>query len=237
MTIDTGQLELPADTVTGLWGDLDRQGYAVTPPLLDPAECAELVAAYDRPEPWRSRVDMARHRFGDGEYKYFDYPLPDPVTRLRTAFYPVLAPIANAWQECLRLPERFPGDLDGFLGRCHDAGQTRATPLVLRYGAGGYNCLHQDIYGEHAFPLQLMVMLSPRAEYDGGEFLLVEQIPRAQSRGTAITLEQGQGVIWPTRYRPGRGARGFYRIAVRHGVSTVRSGRRHTLGVIFHDAA
>lgn len=237
MTIDTARPGLPAEMVQRVWDDLDTQGHAVTPPLLDPDTCAALAASYDDPGPWRSRVDMARHRFGAGEYKYLDYPLPEAVAGLRAAFYPVLAPIANAWQECLRLPERFPEDLDGFLARCHDAGQTRATPLVLRYDAGGHNCLHQDIYGAHAFPLQLMVMLSDQDAYDGGEFLLVEQIPRAQSRGTAITLRQGQGVIWPTRYRPGRGSRGFYRIAVRHGVSTVRSGRRHTLGVIFHDAA
>lgn len=237
MTIATGTLDLPADGVARLWDDLDRQGHAVTPPLLTPEECTALTGLYDDAAPWRSRVDMARHRFGAGEYKYFDYPLPESVARLRAAFYPVLAPIANAWQECLRLPDRYPEDLDGFLGRCHAAGQTRATPLVLRYGAGGYNRLHQDIYGEHAFPLQLMVMLSPPDAYDGGEFLLVEQIPRAQSRGTVVTPRQGEGVIWPTRYRPGRGTRGFYRVAVRHGVSTVRSGNRHTLGVIFHDAA
>ena len=228
--------ELPADDALRLWDDLDQRGHAVTPPLLTPEECAGLAALYDEPGPWRSRVDMARHRFGLGEYKYFDYPLPEPVARLRAAFYPLLAPLANAWQECLRLPERFPADLDTYLAECHAAGQTRATPLVLRYGEDGYNCLHQDIYGEKAFPLQLMVMLSPPSSYEGGEFLLVEQIPRAQSRGTALTLTQGQGIIWPTRYRPARGARGFYRVAVRHGVSTVRSGRRHTLGVIFHDA-
>ena len=237
MTTATGTLDLPTDDVARLWDDLDRHGHAVTAPLLTPGQCAELTGLYDEAGPWRSRVDMARHRFGSGEYKYFDYPLPEPVARLRASFYPLLAPIANAWQECLRLPDRYPENLDAFLDRCHAAGQTRATPLVLRYGEGGYNCLHQDIYGELAFPLQLMVMLSPPDAYDGGEFLLVEQIPRAQSRGTAVTLAQGQGVIWPTRYRPGRGTRGFYRIAVRHGVSTVRAGGRHTLGVIFHDAA
>jgi len=227
---------LPAPDIARIWRDLDRRGHAVTPALLTPDECATLTGLYDEAGPWRSRVDMARHRFGAGEYKYFDYPLPEPVARLRAAFYPVLAPIANAWQECLRLPERFPEDLGAYLEECHAAGQTRATPLVLRYGEDGYNCLHQDIYGDKAFPLQLMVMLSDPSSYEGGEFLLVEQIPRAQSRGTAITLRQGQGVIWPTRYRPARGTRGFYRVAVRHGVSTVRAGRRHTLGVIFHDA-
>lgn len=233
----TTTTELPAADAVRLWDDLDRHGHAVTPPLLTPDECAALAGLYDEQGPWRSRVDMARHRFGLGEYKYFDYPLPEPVARLRTAIYPLLAPLANAWQECLRLPDRFPEDLDAYLAECHEAGQRRATPLVLRYGEDGYNCLHQDIYGEKAFPLQLMVMLSERSSYEGGEFLLVEQIPRAQSRGTAITLDQGQGIIWPTRYRPARGTRGFYRVAVRHGVSTVRSGRRHTLGVIFHDAA
>jgi len=240
MTIgmDTGRVDLTGVDWGELWSSLDRRGYAVTPPLLSAADCARLVGLYDEAGHWRSRVDMARHRFGAGEYKYFDYPLPDLVTELRTAFYPRLAPMANAWNECLRLPDRFPDHLGDFLERCHDAGQTRATPLLLRYGTDGYNCLHQDIYGEHAFPLQLMVALSQSgSDYTGGEFLLVEQVPRAQSRGTAITLDQGQAVIWPTRYRPGRGTRGFYRIAVRHGVSTVRSGHRDTLGIIFHDAA
>jgi hypothetical protein len=216
---------------------LDQQGHAVTPPVLSPAECADLVDRYDQPQHWRSTVDMIRYRFGSGQYKYFNHPLPEPVTRLRAECYPYLAPIANTWQERLRLPERFPDNLEDFLTRCHDAGQTRPTPLVLRYHPGDYNCLHQDIYGEHAFPLQLMVMLSANGkDYTGGEFVLVENLPRAQSRARVITLQQGQAVIWPTRYRPGQGNRGNYRIAVRHGVSPVHTGQRQTLGIIFHDA-
>jgi uncharacterized protein len=223
---------------SALTAALDSTGYAVTPPVLGPAECAALVALYDRPEPWRSRVEMARHRFGSGEYQYFAHPLPDQVTALREAFYPRLAPVANRWNELLRFPDRFPDRLAEFLDRCHAAGQTRPTPLLLRYREGDYNCLHQDIYGDHAFPFQVMVALSrPGEDYTGGEFLLVENLPRQQSRGTAITLDQGQAVIWPTRHRPGAGTRGSYRIGVRHGVSTIRAGLRHTLGVIFHDAA
>jgi hypothetical protein len=221
-----------------LRASLDQSGYAVTPAVLSPAECEKLAGLYDEEEHWRSRVDMARHRFGSGEYKYFARPLPDLVGQLRTAFYPPLAEVANAWNQRLGIADRYPPRHDDFLDRCHAAGQTRPTPLILRYGPGDYNCLHQDIYGEHAFPLQLMVMLSRRdGDYTGGEFLLVENLPRSQSRGTAITLRQGEAVIWPVRVRPGAGSRGFYRIGVRHGVSVVRSGRRYTLGVIFHDAA
>jgi hypothetical protein len=231
------------DTVGGwnwpqLCESLDQRGYAVTPPVLSAAQCGELVQLYDQPEHWRTRVDMARYRFGSGQYQYFDHPLPDAVDQLRRALYPRLVAVANTWCERLRLPERFPDRLDDFLNRCHAAGQIRPTPLVLRYGEGDYNCLHQDLYGEHAFPLQAMVALSqPGADYTGGEFLLVENLPRAQSRGTAVTLDQGQAVLWPTRYRPGSGTRGFYRITMRHGVSVLRSGRRHALGVIFHDAS
>ncbi|MGQ0716132.1 MAG: 2OG-Fe(II) oxygenase [Pseudonocardiales bacterium] len=231
------------DTVRGwdwpqLCESLDRRGYAVTTPVLSAAQCDELVGLYDQPGHWRARVDMARYRYGSGQYQYFDHPLPDAVEQLRQALYPRLVPVANTWYERLRLPERFPDRLADFLDRCHAAGQTRPTPLVLRYGEGDYNCLHQDLYGEHAFPLQVMVALSqPGVDYTGGEFLLVENMPRAQSRGTAVTLDQGQAVIWPTRYRPGSGARGYHRIAMRHGVSVLRSGQRHALGVIFHDAA
>jgi uncharacterized protein len=222
----------------GLTAALDRTGYAVTPPVLKPEECAALVALYDQPEPWRSKVEMARHRFGSGEYQYFAHPLPEAVTALREAFYPHLVPVANHWYDLLGFPDRFPDRLAEFLDRCHAAGQTKPTPLLLRYRQGDYNCLHQDIYGDHAFPLQVMVALSqPGEDYTGGEFLLVENLPRSQSRGTAITLNQGQAVIWPTRHRPGAGNRGPYRIGVRHGVSNVRAGLRHTLGVIFHDAA
>jgi hypothetical protein len=220
-----------------LTAQLESTGYAVTPPLFAATQCMALTGLYEEPAHWRKKIDMARYRFGSGEYQYFAYPLPEAVTALRQAFYPRLAPVANAWNERLGLPERFPDGLKEFLERCHVAGQTRPTPLMLRYHQADYNCLHQDIYGEHAFPLQLVVMLSrPGEDYVGGEFLLVENLPRAQSRGTAITLEQGQAVIWPTRYRPGKGVRGFYRIGVRHGVSPVRRGERFTLGVIFHDA-
>jgi hypothetical protein len=222
---------------TELTGALDCDGYAVTPPVLNATDCAALMELYDQPDPWRKKIDMARYRFGRGEYQYFANPLPAVVRQLREACYPHLAPLANTWNERLKLPERFPETIDQFLIQCHEAGQTKPTPLVLRYHQGDYNCLHQDIYGAHAFPLQVMVMLAAPHDYRGGEFLLMESLPRAQSRGTAITLQQGQAVIWPTRYRPGSGTRGFYRIGVRHGVSTVRSGERHTLGVIFHDAA
>jgi hypothetical protein len=205
--------------------------------LLNAEQCSALRALYDEPSHWRKKIDMARYRFGSGEYQYFAYPLPEIVSALREAFYPHLAPVANAWNERLGLPERFPDRLEDFLERCHASGQTRPTPLMLRYHQADYNCLHQDIYGQHAFPLQLVVMLSRQGEdYAGGEFLLVENLPRAQSRGTAISLEQGQAIIWPTRYRPGKGTRGFYRVGVRHGVSTLRRGERFTLGVIFHDA-
>jgi hypothetical protein len=216
---------------------LDQHGYVVTPPVLSPEGCAAIAALFDDPSRWRSHIDMARHRFGSGEYKYFAHPLPETVLALREAFYPRLAPVANQWNECLGLPVRFPASLEEFLDRCHAAGQTRPTPLVLRYAAGDFNCLHQDIYGEHTFPFQVVFALSQRErDYTGGEFLLVENLPRAQSRGTAITLDQGQAIVWPTRHRPGHGTRGFYRIGVRHGVSTIRSGHRMTLGVIFHDA-
>lgn len=238
MTAPTAPARLASVDWQDLRSSLDRAGYAVTPAVASPAECEELAALYDEERHWRSRVDMARHRFGCGEYKYFARPLPDLVGKLRAAFYPPLAEVANAWNERLGIAGRYPDRLEEFLDRCHAAGQTRPTPLILRYGQGDYNCLHQDIYGEHAFPLQLMVMLSRRDEdYTGGEFLLVENLPRAQSRGTAITLRQGEAVIWPVRTRPGAGSRGFYRIGVRHGVSVVRGGRRQALGIIFHDAA
>jgi hypothetical protein len=216
---------------------LDAEGYAVLPPLLAPAECDDLIARYDEPGRFRSRVEMARHRFGEGEYKYFANPLPAPVQELRERLYPRLVPVANRWQERLGVEQRYPAELAAFLDRCHAAGQRRPTPLQLRYEAGGYNCLHQDIYGAVAFPLQVVFMLTRREDYRGGEFLLVEQRPRAQSRGQAVALEQGEGLIFTTRERPVAGNRGWYRANVRHGVSRITEGVRVTLGIIFHDAA
>lgn len=218
--------------------ELDAFGCATTGPLLDAAVCAGLAASYDREEGFRSRIVMARHGFGRGEYKYFANPLPDPVAALRTGLWPHLAPIANRWNEAMGLAPRFPADHAGFLTRCHAAGQTRPTPLLLRYGAGDYNCLHQDLYGEHVFPLQVAVLLSaPGRDFTGGEFVLTEQRPRMQSRAEVVPLAQGEGVIFAVHHRPVQGARGTYRVTLRHGVSRIRSGRRHTLGVIFHDAA
>jgi hypothetical protein len=196
-----------------------------------------LAAAYDRDELFRSRVVMARHGFGRGEYKYFAYPLPAAVTELRSALYPPLAPLANRWSEALRLGVRYPDDHAAFVERCHAAGQTRPTPLILKYEAGGYNCLHQDLYGERVFPLQMTVLLSEAGrEFTGGEFLLVEQRPRAQSKGEVVPLEQGDAVVFAVRHRPAQGKRGPYRVTLRHGVSRVLTGQRYTLGVIFHDA-
>jgi len=216
-----------------LW---DR-GYAKTPPLLTPEECNKLVALYRQEEKFRSRIDMARYRFGIGEYKYFADPLPPLIQQLREHTYPLLAPIANRWMEALHISEQFPATLVEFLAYCRDHGQTRPTPLLLYYEKEGYNCLHQDLYGAVAFPLQLTFFLSQREiDYTGGEFLLVEQRPRAQSRGEAITTEQGELVIFTTRYRPAQGKRGYHRVQMRHGVSTVTSGSRYTLGVIFHNA-
>jgi hypothetical protein len=212
-------------------------GYAKTPPVLTPGECAELIALYGDDRRFRSRVDMARYRFGLGDYKYFDAPLPPLVEALRVHAYPALAAIANRWEGALGTATRYPPDLPGLLARCRRRGQSKPTPLLLHYEAGGYNCLHQDLYGDVVFPLQLTGFLSrPGADYTGGEFLLVEQRPRAQSRGEAVATEQGELVIFTTRDRPARGARGYYRAGMRHGVSRVRSGSRYTLGVIFHDA-
>lgn len=217
--------------------DLWERGYAKTPPVLTPSECAELIALYAEESRFRSHIDMARYRFGIGAYKYFADPLPPVVQALRTCAYPPLAVIANRWMEALRTAEHYPMDLAKLLARCRAHGQTRPTPLLLSYEAGGYNCLHQDLYGEVVFPLQLACFLSRRGlDYTGGEFLLLEQRPRAQSRGEAITTEQGEIIIFTTRYRPAAGARGYYRAQMRHGVSRVVSGSRYTLGVIFHNA-
>ncbi|WP_182466875.1 2OG-Fe(II) oxygenase [Sphingomonas gilva] len=219
-------------------GELDTRGHALLPALLAPAACDAIAARYDEDRGFRSRVVMARHGFGRGEYRYFAYPLPPLVERLRTAIYPHLAPIANAWHERMGRDDRFPTDHAAFLDRCHAAGQTRPTPLLLQYGAGDYNCLHQDLYGDHVFPLQVAVLLSrPGEDFDGGDFVLTEQRPRMQSRAEVVPLGQGDAVIFAVNERPVRGTRGHYRVKHRHGVSTVRSGRRHTLGIIFHDAA
>jgi len=216
---------------------LDERGYATTPPLLEPGECAELIDLFAEERCFRSRIDMARHRFGLGEYKYFAEPLPRTVAALRVHAYRRLAPIANRWAERLGLPERYPRDLGDYLARCAGSGQTRPTPLLLHYAAGGYNCLHQDLYGALSFPLQLTCVLSQRGtDYTGGEILLVEQRPRAQSRGEVIALDRGEAVIFPNRYRPSSGPRGIHRATLRHGVSRVRSGQRTSLGIIFHNA-
>ena len=230
------------DRVNALdWAQLDdsltRYGYAKTTPILAEEDCRAVIDSYRDENRFRSHIDMARFRFGEGDYKYFSYPLPSLVEELRSAFYPHLAPIANRWWSELGERARFPATLDALLSKCHANGQQRPTPLLLKYEAGGYNCLHQDLYGDVFFPLQVAVFLSaPGVDYTGGEFLLVEQRPRAQSAGEAIRPDQGEAVIFTTRVRPVKGARGFYRVNVRHGVSRVRSGRRYTLGVIFHDA-
>ena len=214
------------------------RGYARSGALLTPAECDETRALYDQPELFRSRIDMKRYRFGRGEYQYFADPLPAIVQRLRRELYRALAPVATAWMSALRLPVDYPGELDAFLEQCHAAGQARPTPLLLRYREGDFNCLHQDLYGELFFPFQVVIGLSrPDVEYTGGELLLVEQQPRAQSVGHALRLAQGEGVVITTRYRPVQGTRGYYRTNFRHGVSPILSGERYTLGVIFHDAA
>jgi len=217
--------------------ELDGQGWAVLPKLVASAECGEIAGLYEGGR-FRSTVVMARHGFGRGEYKYFAYPLPNLIGGLRSALYPHLAPIANRWNAAMGIDGRFPGDHAAFLDRCHAAGQTRPTPLLLQYGPGDYNCLHQDLYGAHVFPLQVAILLSePQEEFEGGEFVLTEQRPRMQSRASVVPLRRGDAVVFAVSQRPVQGARGFYRTVLRHGVSPVRTGRRHTLGVIFHDAA
>ncbi len=218
---------------------LEQKGYATTPPLLNARDCASLIALYPERERFRKKVDMTRLQFGVGEYKYFAQPLPPIVEQLRAAFYPRLAPIANRWSSALALSAPpLPSDLMGFLRYCADRGQTKPTPLMLRYEGGGYNCMHQDLYGEVVFPLQVTVALSRReADYSGGEFLLLEDRPRAQARCSALTLERGAAVIFPSSFRPLRGLRGYYRARMRHGVSPLHRGLRYTLGIIFHNAA
>jgi hypothetical protein len=217
---------------------LDAQGWAVLPKLLSPAECDATASLYDEGGSFRSRIVMARHGFGRGEYKYFAYPLPPIVQALRTSLYKRLAPIANRWHERMGMELRLPADHAAFLERCHRAGQERPTPLLLRYGPGDYNCLHQDLHGAHVFPLQVAVLLSqPGEEFEGGELVLTEQRPRMQSRAMVVPLRKGDAVLFAVNSRPVAGTRGAYRVKLRHGVSLLRAGRRHTLGIIFHDAA
>jgi uncharacterized protein len=216
---------------------LDANGFAVMTRLLDADASGVITQLYPDDSRFRRHIHMARHGFGRGEYKYFAAPLPDIVDALRTALYPALAAVANRWNEALGDPIRFPPRLASFLTRCHDAGQTKPTPLLLKYGPGDYNCLHQDLYGEHVFPLQVAILLSePEADFTGGEFVLTEQRPRMQSRAAVVPLRRGDAVIFAVRHRPVQGARRSYKVNLRHGVSTVRSGERYTLGVIFHDA-
>ncbi|HWY49435.1 MAG TPA: 2OG-Fe(II) oxygenase [Bryobacteraceae bacterium] len=222
------------DALSGLW----TRGYGRLGTLLCPRQCEEMRSLYDNGDLFRSRIDMARYRFGRGEYQYFAYPLPDVVERLRHELYSGLVDVATEWMQALSLPQEYPPTLDDFLKTCHNAGQQRPTPLILQYGTGDYNCLHQDLYGEIFFPFQVVIGLSrPGQEFTGGELLLLEQQARAQSIGHAIRLEQGEAVVITTRYRPAKGARGYYRTNFRHGVSPLLSGERYTLGVIFHDAA
>jgi hypothetical protein len=217
---------------------LDARGHAVIRRLLAPEECAALAALYREPALFRSRIVMSRHGFGRGEYQYFRYPLPPLVAGLRAAIYPHLVPVANRWNEALDIDLRFPAAHAAFIRRCHAAGQRRPTPLLLQYGADDYNCLHQDLYGEHVFPLQVAVLLAqPGRDFTGGEFVVTEQRPRMQTRAQVIDLHQGDAVVFAVHHRPLCGTRGFYRVNLRHGVSEVRSGHRHTLGIIFHDAA
>jgi hypothetical protein len=217
--------------------DLDEQGWGTFPGLLTAAECQEIAALYEGGGQFRSKVVMARHGFGRGEYQYFAYPLPSLIEGLRTSLYPRLSEIANRWNEAMGIDVRYPADHAEFLERCHAAGQKRPTPLLLQYGPGDYNCLHQDLYGEHVFPLQVATLLSePGEDFEGGEFVLTEQRPRMQSRPSVVPLRRGDAVVFAVNQRPMKGSRGFYRTVLRHGVSRIRSGRRHTVGIIFHDA-
>lgn len=217
--------------------DLDAQGYAILPHLIDVNDAQKVSALYDKESGFRSQVHMARHGFGRGEYRYFAYPLPSLVKQLRSSIYPHLAPLANRWYERMGMDIRFPVSHSDFLSRCHEAGQSRPTSLLLRYGEDDYNCLHQDLYGDNVFPLQLAILLDqPGDDFTGGEFVLTEQRPRMQSRAEVVPLRQGDAVIFAVNERPVRGSRGDYRVKMRHGVSRLRSGKRHTLGIIFHDA-
>jgi hypothetical protein len=220
-----------------IWTDLDEQGNALLPGVLSAPECGALAALYSSESIFRSRVVMGRHGFGRGEYKYFNYPLPNLIQGLRTALYPRLAVVANRWNTAMGIEIRYPENHQDFLERCHNAGQQRPTPLLLQYGEGDFNCLHQDLYGEHVFPIQVAILLSePQRDFTGGEFGLTEQRPRMQSRPEVVPLRQGDAVAFAVHHRPVRGTRGTYRVSLRHGVSRLRSGQRHTLGIIFHDA-
>ncbi len=222
---------------TRVSSDLDRTGSAPLEQLLTGDECAALAALYEEEARFRSTIVMARHGFGRGEYKYFAYPLPDLVAALRPALYAPLVPVANRWNEAMGIGVRYPTTHDAFIKRCHAAGQQRPTPLLLRYGAGDYNCLHQDLYGEHVFPLQVVILLSePGEDFTGGEFVLTEQRPRMQSRAEVVPLKRGDAAVFAVHHRPVAGTRGFYRVTMRHGVSALRSGHRQTAGIIFHDA-
>jgi hypothetical protein len=217
--------------------DLDEQGHVITERFLSREECEAIAGLYVEDELFRSRIVMTRHGFGRGEYKYFSYPLPEVIADLRTSIYPHLVPIANRWKSLMGIEVRYPEKHADFIERCHEAGQVRPTPLLLQYGADDYNCLHQDLYGEHAFPLQLTVLLSePDRDFTGGEFVMTEQRPRMQSRPIVAPLRQGDGVVFAVHHRPVQGTRGVYRVNLRHGVSRIRSGHRHTVGIIFHDA-
>jgi hypothetical protein len=241
-TVTTSSPEEVADRTAALdWSlvarDLDAAGNAILPGLLSRAECRSLTALYPAEGVFRSRVVMARHGFGRGEYQYFSYPLPDIVAGLRTALYPHLVPIANSWNEALGIDVRYPAAHADFIARCHRAGQAKPTPLLLQYQTDDFNCLHQDVYGEHVFPLQVAILLSqPGRDFTGGEFVMTEQRPRMQSRAEVVPLGQGDAVVFAVRNRPVQGTRGVYRVNLRHGVSRIRSGQRHTVGIIFHDA-
>jgi hypothetical protein len=232
LSLRLARIDMPA-----LAGDLEAQGWSVLPDLLTAQQCNEVARLYSEEEGFRSRVVMARYGFGRGEYRYFSYPLPSLIQHLRTALYPHLAPVANQWHERMGMNASFPASHPEFIARCAAAGQTRPTPLLLQYGAGDYNCLHQDLYGEHVFPLQVAVLLSePLHDFTGGEFVLTEQRPRMQTRAAVVPLTKGDAVVFAVNSRPVHGTRGDYRVKLRHGVSKVIDGQRHTLGIIFHDA-
>jgi len=239
-TLDSGA-EIAERSQTLDWDrvtqDLDARGSAVLQQLLSPEECRALADLYPVDSVFRSRIVMARHGFGRGEYKYFGYPLPEVIAALRTTLYPELAPLANRWNEAMKIDVRYPVEHVDFIARCHQAGQLKPTPLLLQYGMDDYNCLHQDLYGEHVFPLQVAVLLSePGRDFTGGEFVMTEQRPRMQSRAEVVPLRQGDAVVFAVHHRPVQGTRGVYRVNLRHGVSRIRSGHRHTMGIIFHDA-